>query len=71
MNPKEVLKKAATELGGTPLTPKSTSAGISLAWTFRDDTAASRMIETIKQAGLDFYQKATFRATLVTATIPR
>ena len=60
------LRMEAARLGGAPLKPKSTEAGTSCAFLFRDGTLAKSLVDWATTAGHQASIKSTYRAWLVT-----
>ena len=63
------LKEQASALGGMALTPKKQKKAVSLAFTFQDRTAAERLLDWARNAGIPAAIKGTYHAILFTAQV--
>jgi len=63
------LKVQAATLGGISLTPKRQEKVLSLAFTFRDRTAAEKLVEWAKTSGIEASIRSTYKVFLVTAEV--
>ena len=63
------LKEQASALGGISLAPKKQKKAVSLAFTFNDRTAAEKLLEWSRDAGITASLKGTYHACLVVAQV--